>query len=149
MPMPPALEKELIRQRTPVQYERSLLPKKTKNKRLFRKKKIAQRSGRANPRPSPQVEDVTDRMVAEGKVRATEVREAAAAIKAGRAEAHPIVEKVGFHGPVVMEEPEVREMGEIFTESLLRTYAARQKGKKKKQLPRMAVPDPGYEYARR
>jgi len=143
MPMPPALQKELVRQRTPGQYEGApVKKKKVQRRRLFKSKKAAQFG-------SDQVEDVTDRMVAEGKARAIQVREAAAAIKAGRAEAHPIVEKVGFHGPVVMEEGEVREMGEIFAESLVKSYARRQKGKKKKQLPRMAVPDPGYEYARR
>lgn len=136
MPMPPALEKELIRQRTPAQYEGA--PTRRKKKKLFKSKKV--QFG------SDQVEDVTDRMIAEGKERASRVREAATAIESGRAEAHPIIEQVGFHGPVVMEEPEVRRMGDIFTKSLVESYWRRNPRKK---APRMLDPRPNAEFARR
>jgi len=62
--------------------------------------------------------------------RTQQVREATKAIKAGRAEAHPIVIEKGFHGEIEMGQQEREGVGKVFSESLRRTHKARQKGRK-------------------
>lgn len=69
--------------------------------------------------------------------RTQRVREATAAIKAGKAEAHPIVIEHGFHGETELSPKERIEAGIVFSESLRRTHKARQEGK---PTGRMAVP---------
>ncbi len=76
--------------------------------------------------------------------RTQRVREATAAIKAGKAEAHPIVIEHGFHGETELSPKERIEAGIVFSESLRRTHKARQKGKR---VPAMATPKSGQEFA--
>ncbi len=118
MPMPPALEKELIRQRTPAQYEGApVKKKKVQRRRLFSWKQRLDR-------------------------RTEDTRAAARAIKAGTAEAHPIIIEHGFHGPLNVPPEELQELGRTFGESLRGSAIRRFKslGKRKKKVPRMATP---------
>lgn len=115
MPMPPALQKEMVRPGAPLQYERYLAPGTTRR----RKKKKA----------------------GEAAERGALVREAARAIREGRAEAHPIVAEKGFHGPVDIYGEELADIGVTFAESLIKTFGARQKKPKKPTKPsRMPAP---------
>lgn len=55
------------------------------------------------------------------------------AIKEGRAEANPTAIERGLYGPIgTMPKATRNAIGETFADSLMRTYAARMKGKKKK-----------------
>lgn len=58
--------------------------------------------------------------------------EATMAIREGRAEAHPTAVEQGLYGPIGVDQPTAKSAGKTFADSLLRTYAARQRGKKKK-----------------
>jgi len=82
------------------------------------------------------------------KQRTQDVRETAAAIKAGRAEAHPIVVEHGFHGETDLSPKEKIEVGTIFGESLRKTYKARHKGREAAPAPaRMPTPKAGQTHA--
>ncbi len=119
--MPPALEKELVRQRAPGQYEGAQVKKKkVQRRRLFSWKQRLDR----------QTENV---------------RESARAIKEGRAEAHPIILEHGF--PTINVPPEeLQDLGRTFGQSLHASQERRLKARplrKKKPIgktPRMATP---------
>jgi hypothetical protein len=92
------------------------------------------------------------------KNRTQGVREATAAIKAGKAEAHPIVIEHGFHGKTDLSPKEKEEVGEVFSESLQRTFKERHKHDKRfdpkppyspreKPAGRMATPPAGQSFA--
>ena len=123
MPMPPALQKELVRQRTPGQYEGApVKKKKVQRRRLFSWKQRLDR-------------------------RTENVRESARAIKEGRAEAHPIILEHGFPGPINVPPEELQELGRTFGQSLhasqerrLRARPLRKKKPIGKKAPRMATP---------
>lgn len=122
MPMPPALEKEGVRPGAPLQYERFVAPGTTRR----RKKKRATEAAR----------------------RGANVREAARAIREGRAEAHPGIAEHGFYGEVDIHGKELTDIGMTFAESLIRTFGARKKGKKKPTKPaRMAAPTGDDQFA--
>ncbi len=77
------------------------------------------------------------------------VREATAAIKAGKAEAHPRVVESGFGGDTDLSPKERVEAGTVFSESLRRTFKARHKHDKPREKPagRMATPSAGQDFA--
>jgi hypothetical protein len=90
--------------------------------------------------------------------RTKRVLEATAAIKAGKAEAHPIVAEHGFHGETDLSPKEKVEVGTVFSESLQRTFKARHKHDKRfdpkppyspreKPAGRMATPPAGQTFA--
>ncbi len=90
--------------------------------------------------------------------RTRNVREAAAAIKAGKAEAHPRVIESGFGGKTDLTPKEKIEAGTVFSESLQRTFKARHKHDKRfdpkppysprdKPAGRMATPSAGQSFA--
>lgn len=136
--MPRALQRERTRGGAPAQYEGA--PRR-KKKKLFGEKRVTQESG--------QVRDVTE----EARHRGKKLIEAARAIQEGRAEAHPLAAQHRLYGPVAgVTEQQARDIGETFADSLIRTYAARQRGKKKKKpkvVPRVPAPQLGDEIARR
>lgn len=90
--------------------------------------------------------------------RTRNVLEAAAAIKAGKAEAHPRVIESGFGGETDLSTKERVEAGAVFSESLQRTFKARHKHDKRfdpkppysprdKPAGRMATPTAGQSFA--
>ncbi|MEE9567928.1 MAG: hypothetical protein V3W37_00960 [Candidatus Binatia bacterium] len=116
--MPRALQRESTRGRAAAQYEGAPVKrKKVQRRRLFTWKQRLDR-------------------------RTENVREAARAIKAGHAEAHPIIIEKGFHGPLNVPPEELQELGRTFGESLRGSAIRRFKslGKRKKKVPRMATP---------
>lgn len=74
--------------------------------------------------------EIREHPITKRRKRTEDVREATKAIKAGRAEAHPIVIEKGFHGEIEMGEKEREGVGKVFSESLRRTHKARQEGRK-------------------
>lgn len=91
--------------------------------------------------------EIREHPITKRRKRTEDVRETAKAIKAGRAEAHPIVIEKGFHGEIEMGEKERGEVGKIFSESLRRTHKARQKGRKETPPARMPTPASGQVHA--
>lgn len=70
------------------------------------------------------------------KKRGKKLLEATMAINEGRAEAFPPAVEAGLYGPIGgVSKPAARAAATTFADSLLRTYKARQKGKKKKTAP--------------
>ena len=116
--------------------------------------------GRAKPRPNtPKVlkepvpftaADVTSKLrkqqaARDKKMEATtaQVRLATKAIKAGTAEAHPIVQRTGIE-TIGMSEKEAADVGETFGRSLSKSYERRRKASKP---ARMATPSSGQDFA--
>lgn len=94
----------------------------------------------------PQFFDVFDEN-RKAKKRGRQLLEATVAIREGRAEAHPTAVEQGLYGPVGdIDKATAKSISNTFADSLLRTYAARQKKKKKKTAPTYEV-DRGLEAA--
>lgn len=116
--MPRALQRERTRPEAPAQYLGAAVKrKKVQRRRLFTWKQRLDK-------------------------RTEDTRTAARAIKAGHAEAHPIIIEHGFHGPLNVPPEELQELGRTFGESLRGSAIRRFKslGKRKKKVPRMATP---------
>ncbi len=71
------------------------------------------------------------------------VRQATKAIKAGTAEAHPIVQRTGIE-TIGMSEKEAADVGETFGRSLSKSYNRREKARRP---ARMATPKSGQSFA--
>jgi len=94
----------------------------------------------------PQFFEVFDE-VDKARKRGRQLLDTAIAIQEGRAEVKPSAVEAGFYGPVGgIDRGEAKFISDTFADSLLRTYAARQKGKKKKKPPTYEV-DRGLEAA--
>jgi len=91
--------------------------------------------------------EIREHPITKRRQRTKNVLEATAAIKAGRAEAHPIVIEKGFHGEIELDPKQQEEVGEVFSESLRRTHKARQKGKRTAPPARMPTPQAGQIHA--
>jgi hypothetical protein len=70
---------------------------------------------------------IREHPITQRRERTQHVREATAAIKAGRAEAHPRVTQKGFIGEIEMPVKEARDVGKTFSESLQRSSERRRK----------------------
>ena len=101
---------------------------------------------------------IREHPITKRRKRTQNIREATAAIKAGRAEAHPIVIEHGFRGEIEMGQKEKEAVGRVFSESLQRTFKARHKHDKRfdpkppyspreKPAGRMATPPAGQTFA--
>lgn len=112
------------------------------DRKVDRQKALGQNLREQNARLRKQIRE---HPITKRKKRTEDVRETTAAIKAGRAEAHPIVIEHGFHGETDLSPKERIEAGIVFSESLRRTHKARQKGRKPPA--RMATPKSGQEFA--
>ena len=90
--------------------------------------------------------EIREHPITKRKQRSKRVLEATAAIKAGKAEAHPIILEKGFHGEIDITQKQQDEVGEVFSESLRRTHKARQKGRTTPPA-RMPTPKAGQSHA--
>jgi len=126
--MPRALQRERTRGGAPAQYEYDdgapVKRKKVQRRRLFTwKQRLDKRTEMA--------------------------RESARAIKAGHAEAHPIIIEHGFHGPLNVPPEELQGLGRTFGQSLRGSAIRRFKslGKRKKKPPKMVTPQGDDKFA--
>lgn len=89
-----------------------------------------------------------DAELKKSKKRGKQLLEATMAINEGRAEAFPPAIEAGLYGPIGgVSKSAARAAATTFADSLLRTYAARNKGRKKKRPPTYEI-DKGLETVR-